>query len=65
MGDTPIRCNVWTTAVASVDLEGPTASSATIKIGPGYVAGCQIDIGTLSPNENAGEQQWNDIGRPQ
>ncbi|AYF74935.1 porin [Nocardia yunnanensis] len=44
MGDTPAHRNVWTTAVASVDLDGPSASSATIKISPGYIVGCQVDI---------------------
>lgn len=56
LGDTPIHRNVWVTAKASVDLSGPTASEATIKISPGYIVGCQVDIGSFSPSENASEQ---------
>ncbi|MFE3195717.1 MspA family porin [Nocardia sp. NPDC059240] len=55
MGDTPMHRNVWTTARGVVDLDGPSASSATIKISPGYIVGCQVDIGSFSPSENASE----------
>ncbi|WP_067722077.1 MspA family porin [Nocardia yamanashiensis] len=56
MGSTPMHRNVWTSARATIDLDGPTASSATIKISPGYIVGCQVDIGSFSPSENASEQ---------
>lgn len=48
MGSTPVHRNVWTTGRGSVDLAGPSASTATIKISPGYVVGCQVDIGPFS-----------------
>ncbi|MFE2962039.1 MspA family porin [Nocardia tengchongensis] len=54
MGSTPVHRNVWTTAVASIDLDGPSASTATIKISPGYVVGCQVDISGLSANSTGG-----------
>ncbi|MVU78627.1 porin [Nocardia sp. ET3-3] len=56
MGDTPMHRNVWTTAVASVDLDGPSAGSDNIqiKISPGYIVGCQVDIGGLQNGANAG-----------
>ena len=53
MGGTPVHRNVWVTARASVDLTGPSASTATLKISPGYVVGCQVDISGLSENSNA------------
>ncbi|GAB0102245.1 hypothetical protein JMUB6875_12120 [Nocardia sp. JMUB6875] len=58
MGDTPMHRNVWTTAVASVDLDGPSAGSdrIQIKISPGYIVGCQVDIGSFSTNDSASEQ---------
>ncbi|MET9492897.1 MspA family porin [Nocardia sp. NPDC006630] len=55
MGDTPLHRNVWVTGRGSVDLNGPSAATATIKISPGYVVGCQVDINSFSPSENAGE----------
>ncbi|MRH88961.1 porin [Nocardia sp. SYP-A9097] len=65
LGDTPVHRNVWVTGRASVDLTGPSASSATIKISPGYVVGCQVDIASLSPNNNgAGEDDWNPTTLP-
>ncbi|WP_067818275.1 MspA family porin [Nocardia inohanensis] len=56
MGDTPMHRNVWTSAHATVDLDGPSASTATIKISPGYIVGCQVDIGSFSPSESASEE---------
>ncbi|QLY32145.1 MspA family porin [Nocardia huaxiensis] len=55
MGATPLHRNVWVTGVGSIDLEGPSAATSTIKISPGYVVGCQVDISSLGLNENAGE----------
>ncbi|MFF2552340.1 MspA family porin [Nocardia sp. NPDC058058] len=55
MGDTPVHRNVWVSGRGSVDLVGPSASEATIKISPGYVVGCQVDISQFSPSENASE----------
>ncbi|MEU8901592.1 MspA family porin [Nocardia sp. NPDC048505] len=52
MGATPMHRNVWVSARASVDMAGPTASTATIKISPGYLVGCQVDIGGFSGNNN-------------
>ncbi|APB01214.1 hypothetical protein NS506_07192 [Nocardia seriolae] len=57
MGDTPAHRNVWTTAVASVDLDGPSAGSnqIQIKISPGYIVGCQVDIsGGLNSGASGG-----------
>lgn len=48
MGSTPMHRNVWVNGRASVDLAGPSAQGSTIKISPGYVVGCQVDIGALS-----------------
>ncbi|WP_307817453.1 MspA family porin [Nocardia acididurans] len=55
LGSTPVHRNVWVSGVGSVDLAGPSADTATIKISPGYVVGCQMDISSLGVNENAGE----------
>ncbi|MEV0251414.1 MspA family porin [Nocardia sp. NPDC050712] len=52
LGATPVHRNVWVTARASVDLAGPSASTATIKISPGYVVGCQVDIGGITGSNN-------------
>ncbi|WP_194814170.1 MspA family porin [Nocardia sp. XZ_19_385] len=59
MGATPVHRNVWVTARASVDLAGPSASTATIKLSPGYIVGCQVDIAgiTESGNETATASQ--------
>ncbi|MEV6276301.1 MspA family porin [Nocardia sp. NPDC051832] len=59
MGGTPMHRNVWVTARASVDLAGPSASTATIKISPGYIVGCQVDIAgiTESADETATASQ--------
>ncbi|MEC3912976.1 MspA family porin [Nocardia sp. CDC160] len=54
MGDTPVHRTVWTTAVASVDLDGPSASNATVKVSPGYVVGCQVDISGLNNGTSGG-----------
>ncbi|WP_067702213.1 MspA family porin [Nocardia jejuensis] len=55
MGATPMHRNVWTTGRGVIDLVGPSAVGSTIKISPGYVVGCQVDISSLSPSENASE----------
>ncbi|MFC9898383.1 MspA family porin [Nocardia sp. NPDC127579] len=52
MGATPLHRNVWVTARANVDLAGPSASTATIKISPGYLVGCQVDISGVSGTNN-------------
>ncbi|MEU1210815.1 MspA family porin [Nocardia sp. NPDC005825] len=57
MGSTPVHRNVWTTAVASIDLDGPSASNSTLKISPGYIVGCQVDISGINAN-NAGGQAY-------
>jgi hypothetical protein len=49
MGSTPLHRNVWTSG------RGPSAAGSTIKISPGYVVGCQVDINSFSPSENASE----------
>ncbi|MEV6771605.1 MspA family porin [Nocardia sp. NPDC051030] len=48
MGSTPVHRNVWATGRGVVDLAGPSAATSTVKISPGYVVGCQVDIGALS-----------------
>ncbi|WP_327144015.1 MspA family porin [Nocardia sp. NBC_01327] len=55
MGDTPLHRNVWVTGRGSVDLDGPSAATATIKISPGYVVGCQVDISSFAESGNASE----------
>ncbi|MGW4355637.1 MspA family porin [Nocardia sp. NPDC004582] len=55
MGSTPVHRNVWTTGVASIDLDGPSASTATLKISPGYIVGCQVDISGITANNSGGE----------
>ncbi|MFI6869870.1 MspA family porin [Nocardia sp. NPDC050406] len=54
MGATPIHRNVWSTGRAIVDLSGPSAATATIKISPGYVVACQVDIGSVTGNNSSG-----------
>ncbi|WP_067548947.1 MspA family porin [Nocardia crassostreae] len=54
MGDTPVHRNTWVSGRASVDLDGPSAPTATIKISPGYVVGCQVDIGGISGTSSGG-----------
>lgn len=58
MGATPVHRNVWTTGRGVVDLDGPSASTATIKISPGYVVGCQVDIGSVGGSAT-GTGQYN------
>ncbi|GAB2634307.1 MspA family porin [Nocardia goodfellowii] len=52
MGATPVHRNVWVTGRASVELAGPSASTATIKISPGYLVGCQLDISGVTGTNN-------------
>ncbi|MFI1915375.1 MspA family porin [Nocardia sp. NPDC020380] len=52
MGSTPAHRNVWVTGRGSVDVSGPSAATSTIKISPGYIVGCQVDIGQFSESEN-------------
>ncbi|MFF0494731.1 MspA family porin [Nocardia sp. NPDC003482] len=57
MGDTPVHRNVWTSGRGVVDVAGPKAGSARIKIYPGYVVGCQVAIEGLTSagTENGSE----------
>ncbi|GAB4583540.1 MspA family porin [Nocardia sp. IFM 10818] len=48
MGSTPVHRNVWVSGRAVVDVSGPSADSSTIKISPGYVVGCQVEIGAFT-----------------
>jgi hypothetical protein len=57
MGATPLHRNVWTTARVVVDVSGPGASSASIQLNPGYVVGCQVDVGALTSNESGTEAE--------
>ncbi|MGW0252342.1 MspA family porin [Nocardia goodfellowii] len=52
MGATPMHRNVWVTGRGSVELAGPSAATATIKISPGYLVGCQVDITGASGTNN-------------
>ncbi|MGX1812156.1 MspA family porin [Nocardia sp. NPDC055321] len=52
MGSTPVHRNVWVSGRGVVDVSGPSAQKSTIKITPGYLVGCQVDIGTISGNNN-------------
>ncbi|MBU3061803.1 MspA family porin [Nocardia sp. NEAU-G5] len=51
MGATPLHRNAWTTGRVVVDVSGPKASSASIEINPGYIVGCQVNIGSLGTGE--------------
>ncbi|MBF6172372.1 MspA family porin [Nocardia blacklockiae] len=51
MGATPTHRNVWASARAVADVSGPGASSASIQLNPGYVVGCQVDIGSLNSSD--------------
>ncbi len=54
MGGTHIHRNVWATGRGIVDLSGPSAATATIKISPGYVVACQVDIGSVTGTNSGG-----------
>lgn len=43
LGDTPVHRNAWVSGTIDVDLSGPNANGG--KIYPGYVVGCQVNIG--------------------
>ncbi|MBY8863699.1 MspA family porin [Nocardia sp. CA2R105] len=55
MGATPLHRNVWASARVVVDVSGPGASSASIQLNPGYVVGCQVNIGSLGTDESDSE----------
>jgi len=52
MGSTPLHRNVWTNGRVVADVSGPGASSASIQLNPGYVVGCQVDVGALTAGES-------------
>ncbi|MBO0855041.1 MAG: MspA family porin [Nocardia sp.] len=45
MAATPLHRNVWATAHAVADVEH--AARTTIKMSPGYIVGCQVDLSSL------------------
>ncbi|WP_280363994.1 MspA family porin [Nocardia wallacei] len=51
MGATPTHRNVWTSGRVVADVSGPGADSASIQLNPGYVVGCQVDIGSLNSQD--------------
>ncbi|RDI64175.1 MspA family porin [Nocardia pseudobrasiliensis] len=52
MGATPLHRNVWTTGRGVVDVAGGKSGSASVKIYPGYVVGCQVSVSGLTSGEN-------------
>lgn len=47
--------------MASIDLDGPSASNSTLEISPGYIVGCQVDISGITANNNGGESYNPDL----
>ncbi|MEV0248219.1 MspA family porin [Nocardia sp. NPDC050712] len=45
LGSTPLHRNTWVSGTAQVELTGGDRSSVGAKIAPGYIVGCQVDIG--------------------
>ncbi|GAB2655577.1 MspA family porin [Nocardia goodfellowii] len=45
LASTPLHRNTWVSGTAHVELTGGDRSSVGAKIAPGYVVGCQVDIG--------------------
>ncbi len=52
MGATPLHRNVWTTGRGVADVSGDKAGSASVKLYPGYVVGCQVTINGLTSGES-------------
>lgn len=45
MGSTPVHRNAWVSGSAQVELSGDGLADIGAKIAPGYVVGCQVNIG--------------------
>ncbi|WP_194818638.1 MspA family porin [Nocardia sp. XZ_19_385] len=45
LGNTPLSRNTWVSGTAHVELTGGDRKSVGAKIAPGYIVGCQVDIG--------------------
>ncbi|MEU1522082.1 MspA family porin [Nocardia rhamnosiphila] len=50
MGATPLHRNAWVSATAEVELSAPARA---VKIEPGYIVGCQVDIAGGGANSGA------------
>ncbi|NKY89118.1 MspA family porin [Nocardia veterana] len=66
MAATPLHRNVWTTGRAVADVETASGAKPTIKLAPGYVVGCQVNLSSLESDEeeSAGVQLPSDSGNP-
>ncbi|MEV6277840.1 MspA family porin [Nocardia sp. NPDC051832] len=53
MGATPVHRNAWASGTASVELSGGGASAGG-RIYPGYLVGCQVNIGGVGVDGGAG-----------
>ncbi|HEY5853132.1 MAG TPA: MspA family porin [Aldersonia sp.] len=53
LGSTPLHRNVWTSGTAVVDVQGDKSSG---DIEPGYIVGCQIDMGGASFGAGVGAE---------
>ncbi|MEV6276285.1 MspA family porin [Nocardia sp. NPDC051832] len=45
LGNTPLSRNTWVSGTAHVEISGGDRKSVGAKIAPGYIVGCQVDIG--------------------
>ncbi|MEU8896152.1 MspA family porin [Nocardia sp. NPDC048505] len=54
MGSTPLHRNTWVSGTAQVELTGGDRASVGAKIAPGYIVGCQVDIGGGGVSSNGG-----------
>lgn len=57
MGATPLHRNVWVSGTARVEIAGANAGSSRSRIRPGYVVGCQVNIGGGNVTGGAGVTQ--------